>query len=63
MEKAIDELKARIKETEHRKEYVCNGPMNGCPGDFVEEYDHRLDKMYARLATLKRRKCYLRRGV
>ena len=45
-------LLEECRKTEMMAREICNDPLNGCPGDFAEEFGRRLERTSRKLERL-----------
>lgn len=50
----IRQLERKMEATAQLADDICSDPMNGCPGDFREDFDRKLRYMEHELITLQR---------
>lgn len=50
--RGYNELYAQFREEAHQAT-VCSDPMNGCPGDFAEDYGRKNHRTYMELESMK----------
>ena len=52
MKKEVNEVLKEIEDLECHAITVCNDPMNGCPGDFAEDFSRRGNALYSKALVL-----------